>query len=68
MQPMALQAIMRANAGAQRPQSQPKKATGVELKQINKVDAMAETKLQKRQLGEKPLNTDQLNSYRSPGD
>ena len=54
MQPMALQAIMRANAGAQRPQSQPKKATGVELKQINKVDAMAETKLQKRQLGEKP--------------
>lgn len=57
MTPMAMQAIMNANAGAQTPQSNPdkgpKKASGVELKQINKVNELYETPLQRRQMDRK---------------
>lgn len=53
MTQQSMQAIMMANGGAQSPQSQPKKATGVELKQINKVDSMAETPLESRQINRK---------------
>ena len=51
--PQAMQAIMKANAPTQAPQSQgkPKKATDVELKQINKVDDQLATPDQKRLMG-----------------
>lgn len=50
--PMALQAIMQANAGStagRLPQPKQKKASGVELKQINKVNAMDFTPTQARE-------------------
>lgn len=53
MRPMAMQAIIHANAGAQTQQSspqKPKKASGTELKQINKVNDMDATRLQDRQI------------------
>lgn len=55
MTPGAMQAVM-TSQGAQQAQQQqkgPKKATGVELKQINKVNEMGETKLEKRQTQER---------------
>lgn len=52
--PDAIRAIMQANAGAQsETQNQPKKATGVELKQLNKVDTQSANPLQYRQLSRK---------------
>lgn len=54
--PGAMQAIIKANAGsqqAQQSQGQPKKATNVELKQINKTDALAQTPLEARQIDNK---------------
>lgn len=53
MTPASMRAIIKANAGAQAPQSQPKKASGKELDQINKVNALYETPLQKRQMNKK---------------
>jgi hypothetical protein len=54
--PQAAQAIM-ASAGMQQAQNQaqkpPKKASGTELKQINKVDEMSATSLQRRQMSPK---------------
>lgn len=54
--PQSMQAIM-ASVGPQQVQNQaqkqPKKASGVELKQINKVDEMSETSLQRRQIARK---------------
>jgi hypothetical protein len=52
--PQAMQAIMKANGSEQMPQGpqkQPKKATGVELNQINKVDEQLATPDQKRLMG-----------------
>lgn len=52
--PDAIKAIMQANSTAQsETQGAPKKATGVELKQINKVDNNSATPLQYRQLSRK---------------
>jgi hypothetical protein len=50
---IAAQTIMNANAGAQRPQTAqqtPKKATGVELKQIDKTDDLYQTSDQAREM------------------
>lgn len=51
--PQAMQAIIKANSPMQAPQSQgkPKKATQVELNQINKVDEQLATPDQKRLMG-----------------
>lgn len=54
--PMAMQAIMRANAGAQQQsqnQGKPKKASGVELKQIDKTNDLLATQSQTRLLDKK---------------
>ena len=53
--PMAMQAILRANAPSQQtPQGkQPKKASGVELKQLNKTSEQSALPNQKRQLDQK---------------
>lgn len=53
--PAAMQAIMQANATAQTAQTQgkPKKASGVELKQIDKVNSMSATPDQARLLDKK---------------
>ena len=55
--PMASQAIMRANAVAQAPQQQPekksKKASGVELKQINQVNQLSQTPIEASQIDQK---------------
>lgn len=54
--PQAMQAIMQANAGAQdqpQPQQKTKKASGVELKQINMVNKTGATPLQEQQLDRK---------------
>lgn len=54
--PMAMQAIMRANSGAQAPsqdQGKPKKASGTELKQIDKTNDMLATQTQSRLLDKK---------------
>lgn len=54
--PYAMQAIMQANAGAQdqpQPQQKIKKASGVELKQINMVNKNQATPLQEQQLDRK---------------
>jgi hypothetical protein len=53
MTPQSMQAAMMANRGAniQTQGKQPKKASGVELDQFNKVNEMAATPLQKRQIG-----------------
>lgn len=50
MTPMAMQAIIKANTPMQAPQSQkqPRKASGIELKQINQVNQNSETPLQAR--------------------
>jgi hypothetical protein len=57
MSPQAMQTIIMANRGAQAPKSQPqkppKKASGVELKQINQVNKMDETPIQARLLDRK---------------
>ena len=55
MTPFAMQSIMKAQ-GPQQMQQQskgPKKASGVELNQINKVNSMAETPLEHRQIDKK---------------
>lgn len=55
LSPMSMQAIMHSQ-GAQQAQQQaksPKKATDVELKQIDKADSMAETPLDSRQIDKK---------------
>jgi hypothetical protein len=52
--PQASAAIMRANAPSQLPQvpgKPPKKASGVELKQLNEVRKLSETPLQRLQAG-----------------
>lgn len=49
MTPQSMQAVMAANAGASAPsQGRPKKASGAELDQLNKVNEMAMTPQQKR--------------------
>lgn len=48
--PQAMQSIIKANASIQQPQSQQKKATSVELKQINKTTDLFATPDQKRQM------------------
>ena len=55
MTPQIMQTIMKANAPSQAPQQQggAKKASGVELDQINKTNDMLETPLQKRQINKK---------------
>ena len=55
MQPINMQAIIRANAPSQAPQSQgkPKKASGKELDQIDKTESMLATPTQKSQLDQK---------------
>lgn len=57
MTPQSMQSIMKANAGAQAPQSQQqghaKSATGNALKQINKVDALYQTPLEARAINRK---------------
>lgn len=56
MTPNAMQAIMKAQGPQQQRQqakAEPKKASGVELKQINKVDEMGETSLEKRLINKK---------------
>lgn len=47
--PQASQAIIKANAPQQPPGSQPKKASGTELTQINKVNELDQTSFQSRQ-------------------
>lgn len=54
--PQAMQAIMKANAPAQRPQTPgvaPKKASNVELKQIDKTNQLSADATQQRQLDKK---------------
>lgn len=62
MTPAGMQAIIRANGAVDQSQDQPQepqkkkssgKATGVELKQINKVDAMSQTPIEARQIANK---------------
>jgi hypothetical protein len=55
MDPMAMQAIMRANMPSQpaQTQKQPKKASGTELKQVDKVTDLYATQSQQRQLDRK---------------
>lgn len=57
MNVQSMQAIMQANGSKTPPPSQqknqPKKATGVELKQINQVNKLYETPLQERQIDKK---------------
>lgn len=57
MTPQSMQAIIKSQGGqqAQRQmaQSAPKKATGVELKQINQTDSLSQTPLEKRQIDQK---------------
>jgi len=53
MTPMSAQTIMMANAGAQMPQTnqgKPKKASGVELKQIDATDSLSATSDQAREM------------------